>query len=136
MQLAWTDSRESMQLLAEIDRLCHNVVVTDGINRRYLKDYDALRKRYPQGASLLNTGKLYLLWKETGKVDDRRRSSELPPVKGESAIKDEDREFVRLAKLIDAPLVANDGPLIDQGLKLGFRAMNVSQALKMFFKTQ
>jgi len=125
-----------MRFLAEIDRICHRVVVTDEINRRYLQDYHTLRNKFPQGASLLNAGKLYLLWKETGKVDDKRKSSELPPVKGESAIKDEDREFVRLAKLIDAPLVTNDSPLISQGRKLSLRVMNISEALEMALRTQ
>jgi len=124
-----------MRLLVAIDHICHRVIVTDEIHQRYLQDYEALRKKYPQAPPLLNATKLYLLWKQTGKVDDKRLSHELPRVSGESKIKDEDREFARLAKLTDATLVTNDGPLIEHGHQLNFKTMTASQALEMALKT-
>jgi len=136
MRLSWNGDRDSMQLLAIIDTICHKVIVTDEIERRYLHDCEALRKKYPQCPPLLNSSKLYLLWKETSKVDDKRLSHELPHLNGESEIKDEDREFARLAKLTDATLVTNDDPLIGHGHRLGFKTMSVSDALQMALRTR
>jgi len=121
---------ESWGLFREIYRTCDKIVVTDGINRRYLNLYHQLKEKYPQGADLLNFGRLYLRWKETPKVDEGRMSSQLPPVRCESSIKDEDKEFARLAKLTGAVLVTFDGALIEAGHKCAFKAMTPNDVLK------
>lgn len=121
---------ESSQLLLEIQRVCDRIIVTDKINRRYLRLYDELKQTYPHGPELLNFGKQYLLWKQVGKVDDERLSSELPSVSSEIDVKDEDREFVRLACLTNAILVTYDEPLIQLKSKVTCKIMNPTAALR------
>ena len=121
---------ESWGLLREIYCTCDKIIVTDVIHQRYLRLYDELRKKSPQGPELLNFGKLYLYWKEIRKVDQGRLSSQLPPVRCESSIKDEDKEFARLANLTGAVLVTFDDPLIEAGHKCGFKAMTPKDVLR------
>ena len=117
-------------MLSEIQRKCHKVIVTDEIERRYLRLWKGLKLKYPQGPNLLNCMKLYLEWKLTRKVDDSRVSTQLPPLRDECKIKDEDTEFARLTKITGATLVTYDGPLIELGRELGFAAMKPSDALR------
>ena len=135
MRTAWigkdphgnTDN-DCLLLLSGIQKKCDKVIVTDEIDRRYLRLYDELGGKYPQGPSLLNCMKLYLRWKQVRKVDDSRLSSQLPRLRNESKIKDEDIEFARLTSVTGATLVTYDEPLIELGRELGFAAMKPSDA--------
>lgn len=137
MRSAWTgeDPRgktdvDCVHLLLGIERKCDKVIVTDEIDRRYLRLWNELKQKHPQGPNLLNCMKLYLGWKLIRKVDDSRASTQLPRLRNESKIKDEDMEFARLTMITGAILVTYDDQLIKLGRELGFAAMEPSDALR------
>ena len=136
MRTAWTSINpydawdiDATVLLAQIVKKCHKFFVTKEIDTLYRHLFDQLRLAYPHGPDSLNVVKLYFQAKIYGKVDETRRSAELPSLPDESGIKDEDREFARLANLTGSILVTYDDPLILVLDSLGVSAMTPKEAI-------
>jgi len=119
IRCAWTGTnpsgapeQDSAILFLQIIRRGHKIIVTKEIEQKYLSLFNQLRKGYSHGPSALNAVKLYFFAKQMGLVNNTRYSSDLPPLPDESHIKEEDRDFARLANLTQAMLVTHDEPLI------------------------
>ena len=123
-------------LLLMIQRTCERVIVTDEINKAYLELFKRLKDKYPQGPKLLLFSTLYFRWKQAKKVDDTRLSRDVPLLGNESEIHEEDRKYVRLAKLTNAVLVTNEHDLIRLSSELGYTAMNPSDVLTINAKSK
>ena len=123
-------------LFALIIHICDTIVITDEISRRYQRLFDTLRQNPTQSARSLNIIYQYSLARHmTGKVDDSRLSTDLPELSDETCIKDEDREFSRVAGISQSILVTFDGPLLDCLTRLRVKAMPPPEALALLQKT-
>jgi len=84
-----------------------------------------------QGPNALNVVRLYYTAKQIGKVDDSRCGAAVPPLSDESNIKDEDKDFARLANLIKATFVTYDEPLIEKLSRIGVKAVKPNDAVQL-----
>lgn len=116
---AWTGKNpsgiaeeHSAILFLQIVRKRCKIVVTKEIEKRYLDLFQRLKNESPQGPRGLNVISLYFRAKQMGMVNNARHSCALPPLPNETHIKDEDKDFARLANLTKAVLITYDEPLI------------------------
>lgn len=124
-----TSGLDSGILLGEIIRICSRLIVTDEIDRRYLRLFNELKNGARQSPRAFNVISLYTTAKQSSKVDASRVSSELPHLADESGIKDEDREFARLASISRGILVTYDNPLREALQRLGVETLSPGEAL-------
>lgn len=110
-------------LFLQVANKGHRIVVTKEMDSRYVQLFDELKNASRQGPAALNIVHLYYTLKLMGKVDDSRCSADVPPLSEESRIKDEDKEFARLANLTRAVLVTYDEPLIRELTDIGVQAV-------------
>jgi hypothetical protein len=118
-------------LILQLVNKGHQFAVTKEIAQRYQRLFDELKRPSLQGPSALNVVRLYFTAKQMGNVDNSRCSADLPPLPEESHIKDEDRDFARLANLIRAVLVTYDEPLITELANVGVTAVKPEAAVKL-----
>lgn len=126
-----TPEQHSAILLLQIISKRHEFVVTKEIDQRYWSLFDQLRKAHNQGPRALNVIRLYFLAKQMGIVNSARYASDVPPLPDESHIKDEDRDFARLANLTKAVLVTYDRPLITELERMKVKAVKPVEAEKL-----
>lgn len=141
IRTAWTGETphrvadlDSGILFAQIIQICSRIVVTDEIDSRYLKLFDELKSGSRQSPRAFNVINLYTTAKQGNKIDATRISSELPHLPDESGIKDEDREFVRLASISRSTLVTYDGPLREVLQKIGVQTASPGEALQRLLR--
>lgn len=119
----------SAKFLIKVHETCERVFATDTMQALYKRLLKEVEERQRYGPTLLNSLQLYLLWKETKKVQIILTST-LTPVDGEEEVEDEDREFIRLAKVTGAILVTYDKKLLKLASILGYQAAKPSDLLQ------
>jgi Trm5-related predicted tRNA methylase len=117
--------------LTQIVNKHHEIVVTREIDQRYQSLFDILKKESRQGPGALNVVRLYYTAKQMRVVNNARSASDVPSLPDESHIKDEDRDFARLANLVRAVLVTYDGPLIRELATKGVLAVTPDDASEL-----
>lgn len=88
----------------------HVLVITKEMERSYIGIFESQRP-VRIGPDNLVASKAYFYARANGRVDNERTSLELPPLRDEESIKDEDLPFARLVILTGGLLVTFDGPL-------------------------